>query len=63
VSFGLTALMQALGAGQEVALAVLMPASILVTTALYCSFYATYRGCFGVQSPDTPDIPTATPGV
>lgn len=60
VSFGLTALMQALGAGQEMALAVLMPASILVTTALYCSFYATYRGCFGVQSPDTPDIPSAS---
>ncbi len=57
VSFGLTALMQALGLGQEMAFAVLMPASILVTTALYCSFYATYRGCFGVQSPDTPDIP------
>jgi hypothetical protein len=36
-----------------------------VTTALYCSFYATYRGCYGVQSPDTPDIPNAsdTPGV
>ena len=65
VSFGLTALMQALGAGQEMALAVLMPASILITTALYCSFYATYRGCFGVQSPDTPDIPGASdaPGV
>ncbi|SAL74607.1 BPSS1780 family membrane protein [Caballeronia telluris] len=60
VSFGLTALMQALGVSQEVALAVLMPASILVTTALYCSFYATYRGCFGVQSPDTPDIPDAS---
>jgi hypothetical protein len=56
VSFGLTALMQALGAAQDMALAVLMPASIIVTTALYCSFYATYRGCFGVQSPDTPDI-------
>jgi hypothetical protein len=60
VSFGLTALMQALGAGQEMALAVLMPASIIVTTALYCSFYATYRGCFGVQSSDSPDIPDAT---
>jgi hypothetical protein len=56
VSFGLTALMQAIGVAQDMALAVLMPASIIVTTALYCSFYATYRGCFGVQSPDTPDI-------
>src|SRR5476651_2304283 len=57
VSFGLSALMQVLGVAQEMALAVLMPASILVTTALYCSFYATYRGCFGVQSEDSPDIP------
>jgi hypothetical protein len=56
ISFGLTALMQVMGAAQDMALAVLMPASIVVTTALYCSFYATYRGCFGVQSPDTPDI-------
>ncbi len=63
VSFGLTALMQALGLSQKMAFAVLMPVSILVTTALYCSFYATYRGCFGVQSPDTPDIPdTGTSG-
>lgn len=55
VSFGLSALMQALGAAQEMALAVLMPASILLTTALYCSFYATYRGCFGLQSEETAD--------
>jgi hypothetical protein len=57
VSFGLTALMQAFGASQEMALAVLMPASILITTALYCSFYATYRGCFGVQDADSADAP------
>jgi hypothetical protein len=57
VSFALIALMQAVGMSQEIAYAVLMPTSILLTTALYCSFYATYRGCFGVQSPDTPDIP------
>ncbi|KMY85071.1 hypothetical protein BUMB_04161 [Candidatus Paraburkholderia calva] len=63
VSFGLTAVMQAIGIGQEMAFAILMPASILVTTTLYCSFYANYRGCFGVQLPETPDIPTAgTPG-
>ena len=55
VSFGLSALMQVLGVGQEMALAVLMPASILVTSALYCSFYATYRGCFGLQSEDPAD--------
>jgi hypothetical protein len=57
VMFGLTALMQALGAG-DFAVAVLMPATIIVTTMLYCSFYATYRGCFGVPTPDTPDLPT-----
>jgi hypothetical protein len=57
VSFGLSALMQALGAG-DFAIAILMPATMIVTTMLYCSFYATYRGCFGVQTPDTPDLPT-----
>jgi hypothetical protein len=57
VSFGLTALMQALGAG-DFAFAILMPATMIVTTMLYCSFYATYRGCFGVQTPEAPDLPT-----
>jgi hypothetical protein len=56
VMFGLTALMQVLGAG-DYAVAVLMPATIIVTTMLYCSFYATYRGCFGVPAPDAPDLP------
>ncbi|MFM0340981.1 BPSS1780 family membrane protein [Paraburkholderia fungorum] len=57
VSLGLSALMQALGAG-DFAFAILMPATMIVTTMLYCSFYATYRGCFGVQSPEAPDLPT-----
>lgn len=57
VSLGLSALMQALGAG-DFAFAVLMPATMIVTTMLYCSFYATYRGCFGVPTPETPDLPT-----
>jgi hypothetical protein len=57
VSFGLSALMQALGAG-DFAFAILMPATMIVTTMLYCSFYATYRGCFGVQTPEAPDLPT-----
>ncbi|HVE07854.1 MAG TPA: BPSS1780 family membrane protein [Paraburkholderia sp.] len=56
VSLGLSTLLQALGAG-ELALVVLMPASIIVTTMLYCSFYATYRGCFGVQGPEQPATP------
>jgi len=58
VSLGLSTLLQALGAG-ELALVVLMPASILVTTMLYCSFYATYRGCFGVPAPEQPAAPPA----
>ena len=58
VSLGLSALLQALGAG-DLALVVLMPASIIVTTMLYCSFYATYRGCFGVQGPEQPAPPVA----
>ena len=52
--------MQALGAGSY-AFAVLLPASIIVTTMLYCSFYATYRGCFGVQEPGPANAP-GTPG-
>ncbi|MFP6561003.1 BPSS1780 family membrane protein [Paraburkholderia sp. B3] len=54
VSVGLSALLHALDAGGY-ALAVLMPALIIVTTMLYCSFYATYRGCFGVQDQQTVD--------
>jgi hypothetical protein len=57
VSLGLSALMQALGAA-DFAFAILMPATMIVTTMLYCSFYATYRGCFGVQTPEAPDLPT-----
>jgi hypothetical protein len=49
--------MQALGAA-DFAFAILMPATMIVTTMLYCSFYATYRGCFGVQTPEAPDLPT-----
>jgi hypothetical protein len=28
-----------------------------VTTMLYCSFYATYRGCFGVQEKQPAEMP------
>ncbi|WP_322012640.1 BPSS1780 family membrane protein [Paraburkholderia sp. J12] len=52
VSLGLSVLLHTLGAG-DYALAVLMPALIVVTTMLYCSFYATYRGCFGIQDQQT----------
>lgn len=57
VSLGFSTIMQAMGAG-DFAFAVLMPATMIVTTMLYCSFYATYRGCFGVQTPEAPDLPT-----
>jgi len=56
VSLGLSTLMRAIGAG-EFAMAVLMPALIIVTTMLYCSFYATYRGCFGVQEKQAAELP------
>ena len=61
VSTGLALLMDAIGARQY-AFTVLFPASITLTTMLYCSFYATYRGCYGVQEPsraDAPGAPTA----
>lgn len=61
VSLGLSFLMQALGM-LGFAPAVLLPASIVVMTMIYCSFYATYRGCFGVPpAADAPDLPTAPP--
>jgi hypothetical protein len=61
VSIGGTALMMALGA-DTLLYAVLMPASLIVATMLYCSFYATYRGCFGVPASETPDLPTTPAG-
>lgn len=39
---------------------VLMPYSILFTAVFYCSFYASYRGCFGVQEIGAID-PNVTP--
>ncbi|CAM2157233.1 MULTISPECIES: BPSS1780 family membrane protein [Paraburkholderia] len=59
VSLGLSTLLRALGAG-DFALAILMPALILVTTMLYCSFYATYRGCYGVQEKPAADLPDSS---
>ena len=58
VSTGLALLMDAIGARQY-AFTVLFPASITLTTMLYCSFYATYRGCYGVQEPSRADAPGA----
>jgi hypothetical protein len=41
----LTVLM-AIGLGPSAMTTVMVPFSLIVITALYCSFYATYRGCF-----------------
>lgn len=54
VSTALSLLMDALDARQY-AYTVLFPASMTLTTMLYCSFYATYRGCYGVQAPNGAD--------
>jgi hypothetical protein len=56
VSIGISFLMSALDARQY-EFAVLFPATIMLTTMLYCSFYATYRGCFGVQEPSQTSQP------
>lgn len=61
VVLAVMALMAALGAA-DYAPAMVLLASIILMTMLYCSFYATYRGCFGVQTPDAPDLPTTPAG-
>ncbi|WP_186145872.1 BPSS1780 family membrane protein [Burkholderia gladioli] len=55
-SFSLAALLQALGVGVY-AMTIMMPVSVVITAALYCSFYATYRGCFGVQERGSTAVP------
>ncbi|TCW85450.1 hypothetical protein C5O80_09655 [Burkholderia sp. SRS-46] len=57
-SLVLSLVLQALGAGAY-ALTLMMPVTIIIVTMLYCSFYATYRGCFGVQEPDAPAKPAS----
>jgi hypothetical protein len=47
---------------RDYAFAVLFPAFVALTAMLYCSFYATYRGCFGNPAQNGADIDTrATP--
>ena len=62
VSTAVSILMNAIGA-RDYAFAVLFPASITLTTMLYCSFYATYRGCYGIQEPNAGNGAPRTPGV
>lgn len=45
-----TLVMILIGAG-AFSFVVLFPATLTLITMLYCSFYATYRGCFGLQEP------------
>lgn len=47
-SLGLSVLMRVFDIS-DYAFALLVPLFIVVTNMLYCSFYATYCGCFGVQ--------------
>lgn len=56
VSGTMAVLLSAFGLGQS-ALAIALPVSLIPSTMLYCSFYATYRGCFGVQETDEPALP------
>jgi hypothetical protein len=58
-SLGLSLLLQAVGADTYALTAIMMPVTIVIVTMLYCSFYATYRGCFGVQDTDAPAAPTS----
>lgn len=62
VSLVLTLLLQAAGAG-AMGLLILMPVSAIITAVLYCSFYATYRGCFDVDGaqPQLPSVPATPP--
>ncbi|MGI4857727.1 MAG: BPSS1780 family membrane protein [Janthinobacterium lividum] len=53
VSLALILALQLSGAG-AMGLVVLMPVSAVITAVLYCSFYATYRGCFMVDGPELP---------
>lgn len=62
VLIGILALMLAIGA-RDYAITVLYPVSITLSTILYCSFYATYRGCYGVQEVNTGNDAPGTPGV
>ncbi|MGN6649682.1 BPSS1780 family membrane protein [Trinickia sp.] len=62
VLFGILVLMLAVGA-HDYAFAVLYPVSVTLSTVLYCSFYATYRGCYGVQEPNTGNGAPGTPGL
>jgi hypothetical protein len=62
VSIAVTLLLRALGSGMA-AVVVLTPLSVVIVAAMYCSFYATYQGCFDTgdgapgQMPESPGNP------
>jgi hypothetical protein len=56
VSGTLAMVLAGLGLGDS-GLAIALPISLIPSTMLYCSFYATYRGCFGVQESSEPAVP------
>ncbi len=49
VSSTLTMLLHLLGL-KTLAMGMIMPLSLILTSMFYCSFYATYRGCFGEKT-------------
>ncbi|PCE33923.1 BPSS1780 family membrane protein [Burkholderia ubonensis] len=58
-SLFLSLVLQAVGAGIDT-LKLTMPVLMAIIGAMvYCSFYATYRGCFGVQEPNAPATPSS----
>ncbi|KVU39914.1 hypothetical protein WK69_26320 [Burkholderia ubonensis] len=58
-SLVLSLVLQAVGAGVDT-LKLMMPVLMAIIGAMvYCSFYATYRGCFGVQEPNAPATPSS----
>ncbi|HEV3105395.1 MAG TPA: BPSS1780 family membrane protein [Trinickia sp.] len=61
ISFGVSIAMDAIGA-RAYAYTVLFPATITLMTMLYCSFYATYRGCFAVQAGNGADASKPSAG-
>lgn len=63
ISLLLTFILLLTGVSSTATLLVLMPVSGIITAVLYCSFYATYRGCFVVDGPDMPTTVRKAPSV
>ncbi len=63
ISLLLTSVLLLTGVSSTATLLVLMPVSGVITAVLYCSFYATYRGCYVVDGPDMPTTIRKAPSV